>query len=212
MKIRYLFLYVAASLCLTAMAVANLIKEPIADYLGMQVPDRFEFVGTLETIQRVTIDVNGDGTDEIFIGTWYRHSGSKELSGYAGYRKVKDGYERITPENTDIQISSFETIFVGLLQEISKEGMSTAGDIEVDDPESGNVSKVGMLTFFYLVNGKLKEEQRPPLNLTAPSDKAAYDRYFGKNRVTRKPTIETFSREQLKKMGHTIPNWEQPSP
>jgi len=212
MKITNLLLFIAASLSLTAMAVANPIKDPIGDYLGMQVPDRFEFVGTLESVQRVKIDVNGDGTDEIFIGTWYRHSGSKELSGYAGYRQVNDGYERITPANADVQISSFETIFAGLLQEISKEGMSIAGDIEVDDPESGNVSKVGMLKFYYIENGQLLEAQRPPLNLTVPADKAVYDRYFGKDRVTRKSTIETFSREQLEQMGHAIPNWEQPSP
>jgi hypothetical protein len=212
MKITNLLLFIGASLSLTAMAFANPIKDPIENYLGMHVPDRFEFVGKLESVQRVKIDVNGDGTDEIFIGTWYRHSGSKELSGYAGYRQVEDGYERITPANADVQISSFETIFAGLLQEISKEGMAIAGDIEVDDPESGNVSKVGMLTFYYIANGQLMVEQRPPLNLTLPADKAAYDRYFGKNRVTRKSTIETFSREQIEKMGHTIPNWEKPLP
>jgi hypothetical protein len=212
MKFTQLLLSAAASLSIIAAATGNPIQDPIADYLAMQVPDRSEYVGTLEFVQRDKIDVDGDGADEVFVGTWYRHGGSKDAYGYAGYRQVQGGYERITPANDDVQISSFETIFAGALQEVSKQGLATAGDIEVDDPQSGNVTKVGMLKFYYLANGQLVEEQRSPLNLTVPADKAVYDRYFGEDRVTRKATIETFSREQLQQIGYTIPNWEPPPP
>jgi hypothetical protein len=203
-----ILLSAAASCSLIATVNGNSIQDPIADYLAMQVSDRSAYIETLEFVQRVKIDVDGDGTDEVFVGTWYRHSGSVDAYGYAGYRQVQGGYERITPASADVQISSFEMIFAGLLQELSKRGMASASDIEVNDNQSGKVTKVGMLKFYYLANGQLIEEQRPPLNLTVPSDKASYDRYFGKHRVTRKPTIETFSREQLKHMGYTIPNWE----
>jgi hypothetical protein len=148
----------------------------------------------------------------VFVGTWYRHGGSKDAYGYAGYRQVQGGYARITPTNADVQISSFETIFAGLLQDVSKQGLAVSGDIEVDSPQSGNVTGVGMVKFYYLANGQLVEEQRPALNLTVLADKAVYDRYFGRDRVTRKATIETFTRAQLQQTGYTIPNWEPPPP
>lgn len=56
------------------------ISDPIADYLAMQVPDRSEYVGTLELIKRVKIDVDGDGNNEIFIGRWYRQGRKKGVS------------------------------------------------------------------------------------------------------------------------------------
>jgi hypothetical protein len=212
MKFTQLLLCAAASVCLMTVAAANPVQDPIADYLAMQIPDRSEYVGSLEFVQRVKIDVDGDGTDEVFVGTWYRHSGSKEAYGYAGYRQVQGGYTRMTPANADVLVGSFETMFAGLLQAISKQGLATAGDIEVDSPQSGNVTKVGMLKFYYMANGQLVEEQRAALDLAVPADKAAYERYFGKDRVTRKATIETLSREQLQQMGYTIPNWEPPPP
>lgn len=212
MKFTQLILCAAASGCLTAAAAANPIQDPIADYLLMQVPDRFEYVGTLEFLQHVKIDVDGDGTDEVFVGTWYRHSGSKEAYAYAGYRQVQGGYARMTSAIADIQISSFETIFAGLLQEVSKQGLATAGDVEVDSPESGNVTNVGVFRFYYVANGQLVVEERDALNVAVPADKAAYDRYFGKDRVTRKATIESVSRQQLQQKGYTIPNWDPPPP
>ena len=212
MKFTQPLLCAAAIVCLTAAAAANPIQDPIADYLLMQVPDRSAFVGTLEFLQRVKVDVDGDGTDEVFVGTWYHHSGSREAYGYVGYRQVQGGYERMTPANVDIQISSFETLFVGLLQEVSKQGLATASNVEVDSPQNGNVTKVGMLKFYYIANGQLVVGERGALNLAVPADKAAYDRYFGKDRVTRKATIESFTREQLQQTGYSIPNWEPPPP
>lgn len=202
----------AASICLVGVATAGPIQDPIADYLAMQVPDRSEYVGTLDFLQRVKVDVDGDGSDEVFVGTWYRYSGSKEAYYYAGYRQKHDGYARITSANADVQISSFETIFAGSLQEISKQGLAEARDIEVDSPQSGNATKVGMLTFYYIANGHLVEELRAALNLAVPVDKIAYERYFGEKRVTRKATIATFSRDQLQQMGYSIPNWEPAQP
>lgn len=212
MKPIHLFVCIVAYACLIARVGANPISDPIADYLAMQVPDRSEFIGTLEFVQRVKIDVDDDGTEEMFVGTWYRHSGSKEAYYYTGYKQVQGGYQRITLANTDVQVTSFETIFAGLLQEVAKQGLATAGDIEVDSPESGNVTKVGMLRFYYIVNEQLVVDERGALDLAVPADKAAYDRYFGKDRVTRKATIETFDRQQLQQMGYTLPNWEPPPP
>jgi hypothetical protein len=48
------------------------IKDPIAHYLAMKVPDRVENTGGLLVIKRVDVDIDGDGTPEVFVGTWYR--------------------------------------------------------------------------------------------------------------------------------------------
>jgi hypothetical protein len=212
MKIINAFLCAIACACLSTGAAATPIQDPIADYLSMRVPDRSEYIGTIESIQRIQIDVNGDGTKEVFVGTWYRHSGSKEAYYYAAYQQVQGGYQRITAANADVRVSSFETIFAGFLEEVAKQGLAIAGDIEVDSPQSGNVTKVGMLRFYHMTNGQLMVEERGALDLAIPEQKATYERYFGKDRVTRKATIEKFTPQNLQQMGYAIPNWEPPPP
>jgi hypothetical protein len=188
-------------------ANANSIQHPIADYLAMKVPDRTEYIGTLDHVDSAKIDVDGDGKEEVFVGAPYKYSGTMEVL-WVGYRPVEGGYQRITPADRDIMIGSFEDIYAGPLAEIAKQGLATADDIEVDSPESGNVTKVGMLRFYYLANGRLVVEERGALDLTIAEQRTAYERYFGKERVTRKATIESWDRDQLQAMGYTIPNWE----
>lgn len=191
----------------------NPIQDPIADYLAMQVPDRFEYVGTPEFIQRVKVDVDGDGTDEIFVGTWYRFSGSKETYYWACYKAVQGGYVRITPADKDVMISSFEGIYAGLIEEVSKQGLVMAYDISIDSPEEANVTAVGNLHYYTIADGQLIDEDRGALNLANQADKTIYEKYFGPERETRTPSSnETFTAAQLQQLGYTIPNWEPPSP
>lgn len=210
MKTSALLSCVAVITVAIARTEANPIEDPIADYLAMRVPDRTDYIGTLNHVDRVKVDVDGDATNEVFIGTPYHYSGTMEVF-WVGYRAVEGGYERITPADHDITIGSFEDIYVGPLTEIATQGLATADDIEVDNPESGNVAKVGMLRFFHIANGRLIQEERGPLDLAVPEQKTVYQRYFGGDRVTRKAAIESFTRQQLQEMGYTIPNWE-PSP
>jgi hypothetical protein len=202
---------VVAGLSLIGSAKADSIQHPIADYLTMKVPERTEYIGTLDHVDCAKIDVDGDGKDEVFVGSPYKYSGTMEVF-WVGYRPVERGYQRITPADEDIMIGSFEDIYAGPLTEIATQGLATADDIEVDNPESGNVTKVGMLRFYYIANDRLVVEERGALDLAVPEQKAIYERYFGKDRVTRTATIETLGREQLETMGYTIPNWEPPSP
>lgn len=205
-------LCVIATACLIAGAQANPIQDPIADYLAMQVPERSDFIGTLDHLDRAKIDVDGDGTDEVFIGAPYKYSGTMVVFS-VGYKSVEGGYQRFTPADKDITIGSFETIYAGPLTEISKQGLATADDIEVDNPQSGNVTKVGMLRFYYITNGQLVVEERGELDLAVPAQKAAYNRYFGPMRQSRKATsIESFNVQALQQMGYTIPNWGPPPP
>jgi hypothetical protein len=206
-----LFLAVVANTSEIARGEVSPIQDPIADYLAMRVPERTDYIGTLDHVDRVKVDVDGDESDEVFIGAPYQYSGTMEVF-WAGYRSVEGGYERITPADEDITIGSFEVIYIGPLTEISKQGLATADDVEVDNPESGNITKVGMLRFYYIADGRLVDEERGSLDLTVPEQKTTYERYFGKDRVTRKATMESFSRDQLQQMGYTIPNWEPPPP
>ena len=213
MKATKSLLALIATALLGGNACADPIQEPIRDYLSLQVPERSEFIGTLEFIQRVKVDVDGDGTDEIFIGTWYRHSGSNQAYYWSAYKEVKGGYQRVTPPNQDIHIVSFENVYIGLIQEISKQGIVAAQDVETDTPENAEVIKVGELHFYYVDEGGLVDKKSGSLDLSNAEQKKTYDRYFGMSTKTRKPTsIETFTSQQLKQMGYTIPNWEPPAP
>jgi hypothetical protein len=54
---------------------APIVRDPVTDYLAMSVPDRTANAGPLLVVKRVTVDIDGYGRPEVFIGTWYRRSG-----------------------------------------------------------------------------------------------------------------------------------------
>jgi hypothetical protein len=83
--------------------VASPIRDPIADYLAMNVPDRVTNVSRLLVLKRVEVDLAKDGKKEVFVGTWYRNSGP-DIWLWAAYRPVDGGYERITPVDSDVLI------------------------------------------------------------------------------------------------------------
>jgi hypothetical protein len=198
-------------LCVSAFA-AGPIQDPIADYLAMQVPDRSEYVGALQFIKRVNIDVDGDGTDEVFVGTWYRYMGSKDAYYWSAYKATPGGgYSRLTPNVSDVFLL-FDNIFAGFIQERSVQGLVQCYGGQATAPDSGELARTN-LYFYYIENGELKEEHRGELNLSNSADKAVYERYFGEDRQSRQPSsTDTFTTQQLQQMGYTIPNWEPPPP
>lgn len=126
---------------------------------------------------------------------------------------MKGGYQRLTPANQDVLITSFENVYIGPIQEISKQGIVAAHDVETDTPENAEVIKVGELHFYHLTEDRLVDQKSGPLDVTNAEQKKIYERYFGANAKTRKPTsIENFTSQQLKEMGYKIPNWEPPAP
>lgn len=130
-----------------------------------------------------------------------------------GYEPVEEGYRRITPESEDIAIGSFETIYAGELTEISRQGLATVDDIVVDNPQTGDVVKVGSLRFYYIATGRLIVEDRGPLDLSVPAQRAISEHYFGPERHSRKATkIETFDVQELRRIGYTNSDWALASP
>src|ERR1700756_1035748 len=96
-----LLTYLSVWLC--GIATAQDIKDPIADYLSMRVPDRVQNTGGLWVIKKVEVDIQGDGNPDIFVGTWYRKSGPNTWL-WVGYQKDGEGYRRITPAGSEVLI------------------------------------------------------------------------------------------------------------
>ena len=117
------------------------IRDLIADYLAMNVPDRVTNVGWFLVLKRVEVDLAKDGKKEVFVGTWYRNSGP-DIWLWAAYRPVDGGYEWITPVDSDVLID-FDKIYVGELPDEQKHGMAQAYSLELpnSDREQSNMIK-----------------------------------------------------------------------
>jgi hypothetical protein len=206
------FTFASVLLLSVSAFAAGPIQDPVADYLTMQVSDRSEYVGALEFIRSVKIDVDGDGTDEVFVGTWYRYMGSDVAYYWSAYKAAQGGgYSRLTPNNADVFLL-FGNIFAGLVQEHSIQGLVQCYGTQETTADSGELARIS-LYFYFIENGELKEEYRGELDMNNSVDKAVYDRYFGDDRQTRRPSnVDTFTTQQLQQMGYTVPNWEPPVP
>jgi hypothetical protein len=181
------------------------IADPIADYLGMNVPDRASNAGHLLIIKRVEVDLEGNGKSEIFLGTWYRHSGPNTWL-WAGYTPIAGGYKRITPAHSDVLID-FDGIYVGDLPEIGRHGMAQAYSLELDNQDREQSNMISDVTFYYIEQGELMQKGTGALDRDDPEQEAKYEFYFGPNRnVSATPKIESFTVQELASKGYRIPN------
>jgi len=181
------------------------IADPIADYLGMNVPDRASNAGHLLIIKRVEVDLEGNGKSEIFLGTWYRHSGPNTWL-WAGYMPTPGGYKRITPAHSDFLID-FDGIYVGDLPEIGRHGMAQAYSLELDNQDREQSNMISDVTFYYIEQGELVQKGTGALDRDDPEQEVEYEFYFGPNRnVSATPKIESFTVQELASKGYRIPN------
>ena len=181
------------------------IADPIADYLGMNVPDRASNAGHLLLIKRVEVDLEGNGKSEIFLGTWYRHSGPNTWL-WAGYMPTPGGYKRITPAHSDVLID-FDGIYVGDLPEIGRHGMAQAYSLELDNQDREQSNMISDVTFYFIEQGELMQKGTGALDRDDPEQEAKYEFYFGPNRnVSATPKIESFTVQELASKGYRIPN------
>jgi hypothetical protein len=112
MSCKFLLAIAVLALNISTKAFAEtVVTDPIADYLAMNVPDRVTNAGRLLVIKKVQVDLEGNGKDDVFVGTWYRNSGP-DIWLWTGYAPVAGGYKRITPSDTDVLID-FDGIYVG---------------------------------------------------------------------------------------------------
>jgi hypothetical protein len=187
------------------------IQDPIADYLAMNVPDRMTNVGHLLVIKRVTVDMEGNGKNEVFIGTWYRNSGPNTWL-WVGYSPVGGGYVRITPADSDVLID-FNGIYVGDLPDVGRTGMAQAYSLELDNKDRGQSNMISDLTFYYIEDEKLVQRGTGALDRDDPSQESKFEYYFGPNRkISATPKIESFTVPELVERGYHIPVWRSLKP
>ena len=198
----------------SVLSSAQNIKDPIADYLAMKVPDRAENTGGLLVIKRVEVDIDGDGTPEVFVGTWYRKSGPNTWL-WAGYQKEsKDsenedsgGYHRITPPNSDVLID-FDNIYVGEIPDLQRQGLVQGYSLELDNKDRDQSNLLSDLEYYYVDNGSLVQLSTGPLDRDDPDQKQTYDFFFGPNRKVREtPRVESFTVFDLIHKGYAMPDW-----
>jgi hypothetical protein len=201
-----LALLTCLSFCLCGFVNGQNIKDPIADYLAMNVPDRTQNTGGLWVIKTVEVDIDGDGSPEIFVGTWYRKSGPNTWL-WAGYQKDGDGYRRITPADSDVLID-FNNIYVGQIPEIQRQGLVQGYSLELDNKDRDQSNLLSDLEYYYVDNGTLVQQSAGPLDRDDPSQGETYAFFFGPNRKIREtPKVESFTIMDLIHRGYTMPDW-----
>jgi len=201
-----LALLTCVSFCLCGSVNGQNIKDPIADYLSMKVPDRTQNTGGLWVIKTVEVDIDGDGSPEVFVGTWYRKSGPNTWL-WAGYQKDGDGYRRITPADSDVLID-FDNIYVGEIPDIQRQGLVQGYSLELDNKDRDQSNLLSDLEYYYVDNGTLVQQSAGPLDRDDPSQKETYDFFFGPNRKIREPPkVESFTIMDLVHRGYVMPDW-----
>jgi len=185
------------------------ITDPIADYLAMNVPDRIANVGRLLVIKKVEIDLEANGKNDVFVGTWYRNSGPDTWL-WAGYAPTAGGYERITPADSDVLID-FDGIYVGDLPDIGRHGMAQAYSLELTNKDRDQSNMISDLTFYYIENSRLTQTGTGALDRDDPDQEAKFEYYFGPNRkLSGTPRIESMTVLDLVQRGYRIPLWRPP--
>ncbi len=194
------------SLTITAAVGESPISDPIADYLAMNVPDRVANVGKLLVLKKVEVDLDGNGKNEVFVGTWYRNSGPDTWL-WAGYAPIEGGFRRITPADSDILID-FDGIYVGYLPDVGRQGMAQAYSLELTNKDRDQSNMISDLSFYYIDNGVLVQQGTGALDRDDPDQEAKFEYYFGPNRkITGTPKIESFTVFELAQRGYHIPLW-----
>jgi hypothetical protein len=192
------------TVALTNIAASEVITDPIADYLSMDVPDRAENVGRLLVLKRVEVDMEGNGKPIVFVGTWYRKSGPNTWL-WVGYAPVAGGFQRIT--DSDILID-FAGIYVGPIPALHRNGMVQAYSLELDNQDRDQSNMISDLEYYYVDGGKLVEQGAGALDREDPEQKATFDSFFGEKRApSGTPKITSYTVGDLIRRGYHLPNW-----
>jgi hypothetical protein len=206
-RLKALSAFVYALVLTSTMTLAEApVTDPIADYLAMNVPDRIANVGRLLVIKKVEVDLEGNGKNDVFIGTWYRNSGPDTWL-WAGYAPTTDGYERITPADSDVLID-FDGIYVGELPDIGRHGMAQAYSLELTNKDRDQSNMISDLTFYYIEDGRLAQQGTGALDRDDPDQEAKFEYYFGPDRkMSGTPRVESLTVLDLAQRGYRIPLW-----
>lgn len=202
---------------ISSLSLAQLVRDPIADFLNLPIVGRFSDASEVINIRKVTLDLEGDGSDVIFVGHQKMWTGDNRSVYYVPYQRTPWGYKRLLSADSDMAIDFHGgnklNVFVGWVIKQHKEGLLIVNptyEYAHDDPEKVlPVQKFSSCKFYQIQNGQLIATELGPLNLNISEDKIFYERYFGIKANSRPIQIKNYSVEELKRMGYQIPNWKQ---
>jgi hypothetical protein len=188
----------------TCAAAGEVVTDPIADYLSMNVPDRVENAGRLLVLKRVEVDMEGDGRPIVFVGTWYRKSGPNTWL-WVAYAPVTAGFQRIT--DSDVLID-FAGIYVGPIPALHRNGLVQAYSLELDNQDRDQSNMISDLEYYFVENDKLVQKGAGALDRDDPDQKTTFDYFFGPERAASSaPKITSFTVGELVRQGYHLPTW-----
>ena len=196
-------LMMAAHQLLFSATAGEIIQDPMADYLSLKMTNRDYNLFDYENIARATLDIDGDGTDEIFIGAFFNRE-----TYWSIYQKVEQGFVRLTPEWEEFAITLLP--YRGFVKSEGKKGLLTQGRFRKSTPT--RLGGVSTLSFVTLIDGKLEQKILPGLDFNKPEDEKLYEEYFGEGK---RPPVnaENLTRSDLESQGYTVPKMkEYPDP
>ncbi len=212
-----LVLLIASMLGLSIARAADVIKDPVADFLKLPIKDRCSPASSIVSIHEVRTDVDGDGVDEVFIGHNKMWNGGNEIY-YSAYAESAGGYARLLPADQDIAINfhagSRKATFVGFISEVGTQGLMVVEAVlrhKPGDPGQLTPSESFSSRNVYTIHkGRLLVRQLGSLDLQSIEGQEFLARYFAKGVLSRPVTAKTYSVGKLKELGYTFPQWSDP--
>jgi len=214
-------LFIIALLVSNAMTFAqNSNSDPIQSFLSLPMKGRFTPVSILSRVVTCAVDIDGGGTDDLFVGSGQPWNGDSYQLYCAIYVPFKSSYTLITAPDAAIEIDPRffgprETTFCGYVEEKKTQGLLVIQNDFVsrdsEDPEKLIIpSAYSSRKFFHIKGDQLLIDELGPLDLKTPEGHAFYERYFGKEVQSRPITLEDYPVEKLKEVGYKIPDWTKP--
>jgi len=197
-------------------AYADVVYDPLKDFLNLPIPGRYTDVSEVVVVYEVRCDIDGDGSNELFIGHQQMWNGGNGIY-FTAYKPVPDGFLRLLPPNKDVVIDFYggdrACIYVGWVSEKKSQGMLILDPVYQRVPGDPSkllpVEQYSARKFYRIKGGKLLIEELGPLDLRTKEGKAFYDRYFGTEIKSRSLRFEHYSAGDLEGMGYKLPDWKQ---
>jgi hypothetical protein len=210
-----LFLTLVVSLMTIGPVSAQVITDPVADFLSLPIDDRYGEASSVTRIDKVSIDLDLDGVPELLVGHHKMWLGDNNGVYFAIYKEASSGtYRRITQPNEDVRIvfngGLPQFVFVGHVDEIGDTGLL------ICNPPLGDgalkMQRIDSVLFVSVSGGAAKVRNLSGLDLTNDVDKAFYKKYFGHEGKQGGFISKSLTVESLKQLGYTLPDWSKQQP
>jgi hypothetical protein len=215
MRIFFLSLFFSASVS------AQLVGDPIADFMSLPIESHFSDASEIVRIDVVKLDLDGDGKDEQFVGHSQLWGGDNTGVYYAAFKPVRKMFRRLTSANIDFRLDrrffgARRSTFCGYISERRTQGLLVLeNDFVIRNPDAPGAllpEKLAHRRVYFIKNNRLAVDDLGPLDRSTSTGKAFYEHYFGKGVKSRPIKFEDYPVEKLKEMGYKIPDWKRPLP